>query len=189
MTTHTHCPDQQAGEAMPEYATRVLRYALRFGPEPLSLSQLETADAAAVRLVAGLPQEVDAYAYTSLDADATRLYDHLRTLRAQMAAQMAARRAQLAGLQRLIDQATMEAETAANAPAADQTPQSEQDRAIMLLRVALTLIMQPGAGSGNGGGRLAPLRPPQPVRPGPQGGLHADEPPTLPPAGKDGIAF
>ena len=52
MTT-LYCPDPQPEEARPEYASRVLRYALTFGIEPLTLSQLEVADRYAQQIVTG----------------------------------------------------------------------------------------------------------------------------------------
>lgn len=169
------CPEQQPDEPQLEYAGRVLAYALNYGPAPLTLTQLATADARAVEMIAGLPQKVDAYAYTSLDQDGARLYETLHQLRARIATRTAEKRAQLASLQRLMDAAEQEA-AAAQEAAQEETPESDQDRALRLLRAALILIMQPG--QDGGGGRPARLQRPVPSQPGPRGGNHADDPST-----------
>ena len=176
-----HCPPQQPAEPLPEYAARVLRYALHYGPEHLMLSQLDIADAQAARHVAALP--------ASLDHGSTVLDTCLHTLRLRMQRQMALRRAQLTTLQRLIDQTTQnppDHETPHSGPDMVE-PESDAARAARLLRAALLLIMGPQPPSSNGGGRPARLQPRPPGKPGPPGGIHADDRPTLPP--RDGVNF
>lgn len=180
MTLH-HCPPQHPAESQPEYALRVLRYALLDGPEPLTLDQLELADAQALIHVAALPAR--------LDGDAARLDQTLHTLRLRLAAQMARRRAQQAQDQRTLNALSQETpDEAIDAPGATGTAElDDPTRALRLLRAALTLILDQdrGKGNGNGGGRPAPLIPPAPTRP--PAGQYADSPRTLPP--KDGINF
>lgn len=180
MTEHTHCPDQQAGEPTPEYASRVLRYALTYGIQPLTMSQLETADNAAQLAVCALP--------AALNQDAARLDTTLHALRLRLACRMAEKRRQLAAINRALEEMTPSPSDADEQPGQPgQAPESDADRAARLLRAALTLIRGNGNGSQGGGGRPAYLQPPAPVRPGPPGGLHVDDRPTLP--AKDGIAF
>ena len=168
----THCPPQQPAEPMPEYAHRVLGYALAYGIEPLSLSQLETADSAAQQAVTALPATFQPH-----DAvlDAT-----LHALRLRLAARMAEKRRQLAALQRALDELDSPSHADGIAPpeAADtvESEESDADRATKLLRAALLLIMGQPPNS-NGGGRPAPLIPPSPTRP--PAGSYADSQPTL----------
>lgn len=163
-TTLTHpppqptCEDRAQGEPLPEYASRVLRYAITYGIEPLTLSQLELADATACACVAAFPQ--------TLSQDERRHDAALHTLRLRLQARAAHKRAQLADLQKLIDQCTQESTSAANGPQGQPgAPElTDQERAIALLRAALTLIMQPpGSQDGGKGARLiapTPNRPP-----------------------------
>lgn len=151
-----YCPDQGSTEPTSEYRARVLGYALQFGIEPLSLSQLEHADSCAQACVAALPMK--------LDPDQARHDQALHALRSRLAARMHEKRAQRASLQRLIDGMEEEATTAANAPApADTVEVSPAERAARLLKAALILIMDPP--SGNGGGQHAKLQPPTPKLP------------------------
>lgn len=162
------CEDRAPGEPLPEYASRVLRYAITYGLTPLTLSQLELADATACACVAQFPQ--------TLSPDDARQDAALHALRLQLQARAAQKRAQLAGLQKLIDQCDQDTQTSANAPGV--APElSDQERALQLLRAALTLIMQPpGSQDGGKGARLiapTPSRPP---------GANALQPPPVPPA-------
>lgn len=152
------CADQQPGEPRQEYAFRVFQYVLMFGAEPLSLSQLETADAEAQHAVSRLPAH--------LDADAARLDATLHTLRLRLAARMQEKRAQRARLQRLLDQTAQEPPPEPDGPhSAADTAESDADRAARLLRAALLLIMGPQQPPGGGGGRPAVLIRPTPKLP------------------------
>lgn len=166
------CPDQDAHEPQPEYATRVLGYALTFGLEPLTLAQLETADAQAARIVASLPAH--------MNPDQTRLDATLHALRLRIACRLGEKRRQRAQLQRLLDQLGQEStQTGIDAQTgADMAELSDQERAVRLLKAALLLILDPGQGGSNGGGRPAPLQPPPPTRPSP--GQAIDPRPTPP---------
>lgn len=167
---------------MPEYAARVLRYALLYGPEPLTLAQLEAADAQAQRHVAMLPAR--------LDVDAARLDTTLHMLRHRLAARIAQRHAQAAHEARM--QAALDQEPLTTRMAQDSLQASEmtdQERALTLLRAALVLIMGPQDPGHDGGGRPARLVPPRPTRPSPGTTLDPRRPNAgnLPP--KDGIQF
>lgn len=157
---HQSCPDQAAQEPQPEYATRVLGYALTFGIEPLSLEQLETADAQAARIVANLPAHFDD------EPDARRLDATLHTLRLRLACRMGEKRRQRAALQRAMDELyASPPDDPTRQAGADMAELSDQERALTLLRAALVLIMGPQPPGSNGGGRPAPLVPPPPTRP------------------------
>jgi hypothetical protein len=173
---HRTCSDRAPDERLPEYATRVLRYAITYGIAPLTLSQLELADATAQGCVASLPQ--------TLTQDARRHDQALHALRLRMQARIAAKRAQLAQVQRLIDACDLETQTAANAPQPDQdAPEmTDQERALTLLRAALTLIMQPPGSPDGNGGHGARLIPPTPNRP-PGSNAQQPPPPSAPAAG------
>ncbi len=158
------CQEQGTAEGMTEYASRVLRYALNIGPETLTISQLEIADSQASRHVAALPAE--------LDHGGTVLDTCLHGLRHRMQRLMLAKRRQLAQLQRMIDGAgdgmSGPDDDASGQPDAASAPvQTEQERALALLRAALMLIMgpQPPSGNGGGGGRPAMLVRPKPGKP------------------------
>ena len=173
MNNH-HCADRDAMESYPQYAQRVLGYALTYGIEPLTLSQLEVADRYAQQIVTSQPGTHEPH-HAYLD-------EILHTLRLRLAARMAAKRQQLAGLQRLIDQAYQESETVANLTGGDQgdaAPASEQEQAIRLLRAALMMIMQPPTnGDGGKGARLI-----RPVPKLPNGGIALQQP-AAPPAAR-----
>jgi len=160
MTNH-HCLDREPMEGMPQYAQRVLGYALTFGIEPLTLSQLEIADSYAQQIVTSQPGTHEPH-HQVLD-------QILHALRLRIAARMTAKRSQLASLQHLIDQAYQESETPANDPhgsqefSAPQPQASEQEQAIRLLRAALMLIMQPP--DNRDGGKGARLITPTPKLP------------------------
>ena len=158
------CQEQGTAEGMTEYASRVLRYALNIGPETLTISQLEIADVQASRHVAALP--------AALDHGGAVLDGCLHGLRHRMQRLMAAKRRQLAQLQRMIDGSGAGMPSDDGAPtgqpdASSGAPQTEQERALALLRAALMLIMgpQPPNGNGSGGGRPAMLVRPKPGRP------------------------
>ena len=174
---HQACPDQHGGETMPEYASRVLGYALRYGIGPLTASQLDLADATAQGIACSHPKE--------MDPDQARLDQTIHTLRLQIQREQLTRRARLTALQRLFDQMDATPSADLDAPQgnlADERQESDADRAARLLKAALMLIMGPGLGPGNGGGgRPARLQPPPPDK-GP--GSHADSRPTPPPVGR-----
>lgn len=172
--THHHCLDREPMESYPEYAQRVLGYALTFGIEPLTLSQLEVADRYAQQIVSGQPGTHEPQ-HATLD-------QILHTIRLRLAVRMTAKRAQLAGVQKLIDQAYQESTAPANSNHSSQdasAPAVDQERALTLLRAALTLIMGPQGGQD--GGKGAKLIPPTPKLP--NGGIAMHQP-TSPPAGR-----
>lgn len=153
------CADRFEGEPLPEYASRVLRYAITYGVTPLTLSQLELADATAQQVVASFATP------ETLSPDDQRQDAAMHALRLRLHARMAQKRQQLAQLQRLIDQAYLESQQPANASqsAAGTAEMSDQERALQLLRAALTLIMQPPPpGDGGKGARLIAPKPTQP---------------------------
>lgn len=157
--TLRHCTDRLESETHPEYASRVLRYALTYGIEPLAMSQLELADACAAESVAGLPGK--------LSYDQGRLDEWLHALRLRLQARMHEKRAQLAATQRLLNDLEsdpqddqIDAQTGAG-----MAELTDQDRALKLLRAALSLIMGPQPPSNGGGGTPAKLIPPSPTRP------------------------
>lgn len=165
---------QHPEETLPEYRARVLRYALRYGPTTLDAAQLRAADAAAQAAASSLP------AYLEKHPGAATFDEHLHTLRLRIAEHQERRRLAWKELEeefRELDEAQALDETAAQdeAPAAQET---DQERAIKLLRAALTLVMQPPAPGQNGGGRPAPLQP-QPPGKGP--GAQADDRTPAPP--------
>lgn len=156
-SVNSYCTPRAQGEPLPEYASRVLRYALTFGIDPLSMSQLELADSTASLSVASLPSK--------LSYDQAKLNEWLHTLRLRLQARMQQKRAQLAQLQRMIDQASSDPDQNRNAPSATDTAElTDQERAIRMLRAALILIMDPPSQDGDGG-KGARLIPPSPTRP------------------------
>lgn len=170
MTPITLAPRAE-GEPLPEYAARVLRYALTYGPATLSPADLEQADQAAQRTVAALPAK--------LDPDAARLDAHLHTLRTRIAHALAAHH-----------QARRQADTALAAlyqapddpdtPDTPETPQTPEQRAVRLLKAALLLVMGP-RDDRSGPGSPARLIPPTPRLP--SGGIALVTPPaTRPPS-------
>jgi hypothetical protein len=171
-TTARACADRTEGERLPEYAARVLRYAITYGLTPLTLSQLELADATAQGCVAAFPQ--------TLNQDDARQDAALHALRLRLQARAAEKRAQLAQLQRLIDACDQDTQHAVNGPQGNQgnqdgPEQTDQERALQLLRAALTLIMQPPPPGSQDGGKGARLQRPTPNRPP---GTNALQPPT-----------
>lgn len=173
-TRPTHAPivleDQGETEPISSYQTRVLRFALRYGIAGFSLRQLEIADARAQEAVCRIGGGKD------LDQDARKLDDTLHALRLRLQKAISARRKAWtdveAQLQDLAQIAAQEATAAQDEASQDQGPNqdSDQDRAVRLLRAALLLILDQGTDQG-GGGRKARLQPPGPDK-GP--GSHAD---------------
>lgn len=165
------CTPQGAGESLPEYASRVLRYALAEGPDTLTLEQCRHADAAAQLHICSLPAHLE-------NLDQGRILVSLHTCRLAIAAHAARRQqeaAQHAATLAALEPSPQEEEQPQGSQ--DDSPERDADRAARLLRAALTLIMQPpDSQGGNGGGRPARLQPRPPTKPGPPGGMHADEP-------------
>lgn len=169
----TPCQDQDAAETMPQYAARVLGYAMAYGCSSLTLAQLEIADAQAARHVAQLPQE--------MDHGAAVLDRHLHDTRTRLQLSARRKRAQLAALGRQLADLDAGTPNPDDAPGGQPGPEmTDQDRALNLLRAALTLIMGPQPPQG-GGGRPALLVRPKPTKPSP--GIALDTPQG------DGIAF
>lgn len=173
------CPSQGPQEPTPEYSSRVLRYALTYGPEPLTLAQLDLCDGEAQRAVCRLPRQLDDHA-AQLDAT-------LHRLRLQIAGYQTIRRAQAAQEARTLAALAQDtpddliAPTTSSQPSAQGIPDDPQTRAIRLLRAALVLIMD---GNGDDGGKGARLTPPVPQLP--PSGIALPERPHPP---KDGIKF
>ncbi len=177
------CDPRQPQETLPEYANRVLRYALTYGIAPLTLEQLEQADTAAQQATCRLPAK--------LDPDAARLDAQLHRIRTNVQIALSARRAALQAAQAQLDQLYAQPEPA-DAPGAPQAPtQTPEQRAVQLLKAALILVMDP-RDDRNGPGSPAKLVPPTPRIP--PGGVALQTPtrPTLnprqAPSGPD-IAF
>jgi hypothetical protein len=176
-------PDRQPGEPAHCYQVRVLEYVLQYSQiEVLSTDQLESADSAAAWSVAQLGHQEGQGG--TLTPDEARLNDTLHAVRLRLQARLAAKRAQLASLQRLLDQADqtpptgIEAVQDADAAADALQQQTPEEQAARLLRAALQLLLGPQQPpNGNGGGRPARLQPPPPTKPSPG---QAQQPPHVP---------
>ena len=166
------CPQDGAPQAL-------IAYALRWGLDTCDGAQLRRLDAVAMAAVRALPKDLTPTDHT-LDRTLHDLRLRIATEQTRRAEQWARIAAQLAGLETNSDGDH-------DIPDQDTPEETDQDRAVKLLRAALTLIMGPQGG--NGGGRPARLQPPSPTRPTPRGALDPSRPSAgnLPP--KDGIQF
>lgn len=157
MVTPTPPPTLDGCATLPEYAARVLGYALRYGCHTLDGEQLRHADSAAQLAACSLPAD--------LDPDQARFNDTLHTLRLEIQREQLTRAAQLARLAAQLAEMTEQTDDPQDL-GHDAPEESDTDRAAKLLRAALLLIMGPlDPGTGNGGGRRTPLQPPPNPKP------------------------
>lgn len=177
------CSQQQVGETLPEYAARVLRFVLATrDTSMLSTEQLEQADQAAQRAAANLP--------TKLDEAHARIAQRLTDTRHQLAAALRWRKEQhrAAQAQHQEDaQAGQDDPQDTTGPTGGQPAETDADRAVRLLRAALTLIVTPPRrDQDQGGGQGARLIAPRPTLP--TGGIALTQPGRTPRPG-DSIEF
>lgn len=157
-----------------EQQRRMLQYAIRYGIEPLTLTQLEAAQAAAIQAMVVLPH--------TLTPDQDAHLQRMTALTRRMGQAIAGKRRQLAQLQRLLNQDQPQGDEAQGNQ--DAPALTDDERILRLLRAALTQLMRPQGGTDDGGGqRVRPMQPgpkPQP----PQGQQMPQAPPV-----KDGVQF
>lgn len=161
-----YCEEQAPDESLQTYSHRVLAYALVYGVEPLTLSQLDLADYVAAGHVAMLPAK--------LSAEQARHNAILARIRTRLQFAATSKRAQRAKLQAMLERDLAQDPIVLSPVPTDNNRQSEvlkndTERALLLLRAALTLIMAP---QGNGTdsadsnpGHGAKLQPPSPKLP------------------------
>jgi hypothetical protein len=155
---------QGEAEPTPDYRARCLRYALAYGVYGLSLDELTAADQGAQWAVQALPGR--------LDRDETKhlqpLDRQLHELRHQIHRRQEAHRRAWIALMAQVDQDELEAQAPDQDAGQDQDappPETDQDRAVRLLRAGLMLLMG-GQDDQDGGGKGARLkRPIGPIAP------------------------
>jgi hypothetical protein len=167
MLTIPSCQPQAAGETIPGYASRVLRFGIRYGAEYLTQDQTAHADHAALFQIAALP--------VTLTEDQARTYQLLvrfrRALQDDQERRKAARLQDARALARYAAELDPDDETA---PPAGAEPEDDQTRAIRLLRAALILVMDRPQGRQDGHGTR--LQPPPRFDPTPGGNASAADP-------------
>lgn len=168
ITLHTQqvpeVPTREQAETLPQYAARVLGYALAHGLTDLSTEQIEQADQAAQRAAAALPMK--------LSPSDSRLDDALHVIRHRIARTLQERRSARAQLARMLRDLYPPTEETEPQAAAQGAPEDDATRAARLMRAALTLIMDPRQGEGGKGARLV-----RPTPSLPPSGI-AQQPPT-----------
>lgn len=177
------CSQQQVAETRPEYAARVLRFVLDTRQTGmLTCEQLEQADQAAQRAAANLP--------TKLDEAHARIAQRLTDTRHQLAAALRWRKEQHAAAEAQHQEAQAGGQDDPGddpGPGGDQKAETDADRAVRLLRAALTLIVTPPRrDQDGGGGQGARLIAPRPTLP--TGGIALTQPGRTPRPG-DAIDF
>lgn len=133
------------------------------GVSRLSATQLRAALAASQASACGVP------------ADCI-VPSRLHELRVRLQTALDAHRADLARLQALFDAAPQAPAQAVPAPAQDDRPATDDERALLLLRAGLSLVLGQQRPSEPEGGQRARLTPPRPTRP--SGGGVALAPPA-----------
>lgn len=154
-----------------EQQRRMLQYAIRYGIEPLTLTQLEAAQAAAIQAMVVLPH--------TLTPDQEAHLRRMTALNRRMGQAIAGKRRQLAQLARLLAQ-DQEPQGEAQDPQGDAL--TDDERTLRLLRAALTQLMSQGGTEGGGGQRVRPMQPGP--RPQPPQGMQQQ-----PPQAKDTVQF
>lgn len=164
--------DPDAFPTVAEYRHALTWYALQGAPLPADLDTLRHLDAGLQVAVYALPAKLDAPHLIKLD-------DQLHDLRLRVAARIAARLALCAQVATWASAPAQDIPQDPDAPQAPpDAPQTDQERAALLLRAGLQLLMQSGQDGGqDDGGQRTRLTRPTPTRPP---GGQANQPPGRP---------